>query len=186
VCLLFTWLKVAPFREFKGQTRGYFVTPKNANRQKIMLAHQFGANLVCLLYSSSRSAEPEPWRVTSMSLPPKKTPRKIYIESISLSPVFALFKPTTQSFQDCIMFPELYSIDKTIIFKNLSGRNMQKEIKFTTTMTERRFLHKRPCILVIYFIQILVPKGYFFLVGTKSARFTEYGRQLSSDSVQWG
>jgi len=45
VGLLFTWLNLAPFREFKGQTRGHFVTPKKANRQKLMLTYQFRANL---------------------------------------------------------------------------------------------------------------------------------------------
>jgi len=45
VGLLFTWLNMAPFREFKAQTRGHFVKSKKANRQKIMLTHQFGANL---------------------------------------------------------------------------------------------------------------------------------------------
>jgi len=61
---------------------------------------------------------------------------------------------------------------------------MQKELKIAITMTERRFLHKRPFTLVIYFIQILVSQGYFFLAGTKSARFAEHERLLSSDSVQ--
>jgi len=83
------------------------------------------------------------------------------------------------------MFPELQSaIDKLILFKILSGRNMQKEIEIAITMTERRFLHKRPCILVIYFIQISAPQGYFFLAGTKSARLSEHERKLSSDSAQ--
>jgi len=44
-CLLFTWLNMAPFREFEGQTRGHFVIQKKANRQKTMLTYQFGANL---------------------------------------------------------------------------------------------------------------------------------------------
>ena len=61
---------------------------------------------------------------------------------------------------------------------------MQKEIEIAITMTEGRFLHKWLCILVIYFIQILVPQGYFFLEGTKSACFSEHERQLLSDSVQ--
>jgi len=36
---------MAPFREFKGQTTGHFLTSKKANRQKIMLAYKFIANL---------------------------------------------------------------------------------------------------------------------------------------------
>jgi len=40
------------------------------------------------------------------------------------------------------MFPELHSIDKPILFKNLFGRKMQTEIEIAITMTERRFLHK--------------------------------------------
>jgi len=36
---------MAPFRELKGQSRGHFVTQKKANRPKIILTYQFGANL---------------------------------------------------------------------------------------------------------------------------------------------
>jgi len=37
------------------------------------------------------------------------------------------------------MFPELHSIDKPIHFKNLSGRNMQKDIEIAVTMTKEDF-----------------------------------------------
>jgi len=37
VGLMFTWLHMAPFREFKGHARGHFVTQKKANRQNFML-----------------------------------------------------------------------------------------------------------------------------------------------------
>jgi len=45
VGLLFTWLNMAPFCEFKGQRRVHFLAQKKAKMQKIMLTYQFWANL---------------------------------------------------------------------------------------------------------------------------------------------